>query len=546
MTTPLAESRVVHLPKLSLGWRLVVIAGVLIIESVLHTLLYQSIVDTGASPFGELVQDIQHLIFRFAAAYVVLSLILISVNRRENLAGIGARHSHAPVRPSWFALHVFLIMLVGALSFALHTNAVDLPYLALVLAWFLCGVSATVALFAALAPIPVWVSAASNHRGLLLYAIAPAVATIIAIHLTQSLWRPAAKVTFVLVEIALRPFVHHLSADIATMTLDTGRFAVMIGDVCSGLEGIGLMLIFCFSWLWFFRREYYFPRALIIVPIALVLTFLLNTVRIAAMVLIGDAGYPKIAIVGFHSQAGWIAFNAVAFAVAILARHSPWLNRIARDRSQSDTGENPTAPYLVPLLAILAGGMIAHALSAGFDVLYPLRLIAGAAALWFYRQHYKQLLWRFSWRAVAVGTAIFALWLLFDRLFAVPRTMPDTLAQMSGPARAFWVVCRSLAAIITVPIAEELAYRGYLMRLFVSRHFDSIALRDVRWPALALAALIFGVTHGVMWLPGIIAGLAYGLLAIRRNNLGEAIAAHATTNGLLAGAVILFDQWQLW
>jgi CAAX prenyl protease-like protein len=135
---------------------------------------------------------------------------------------------------------------------------------------------------------------------------------------------------------------------------------------------------------------------------------------------------------------------------------------------------------------------------------------------------------------------------LFDRLFNVPRAVPEGLAQVSGLVGGFWIVCRAAAAIITVPIAEELAYRGYLMRIVVSRNFDAIALRDVRWPALALASIVFGITHGSMWIPGIIAGVAYGVLAIRTNKLGEAVAAHATTNALLAATVLIFDQWQLW
>ena len=44
--------------------------------------------------------------------------------------------------------------------------------------------------------------------------------------------------------------------------------------------------------------------------------------------------------------------------------------------------ENPTAAYLMPLLAILAAGALSHAMSGNFETFYPLRLIAGAAMLW--------------------------------------------------------------------------------------------------------------------------------------------------------------------
>jgi hypothetical protein len=40
--------------------------------------------------------------------------------------------------------------------------------------------------------------------------------------------------------------------------------------------------------------------------------------------------------------------------------------------------------------------------------------------------------------------------------------------------------------------------------------------------------------------------LAYGALAIKTRGISEAVVAHATTNALLAAAVLLFDQWQLW
>jgi exosortase E/protease (VPEID-CTERM system) len=532
--------------QLSLGQRLVIIAVVLVAEAILHTSMSQSLDHSASNGVVDALPDLQHSLFRFAVAYAVLCLLLIGANRPGGLRGFGVSSSDSPIRPAWFAVHIVSIVLLGGLSFAIYTNAVGVPYPLLAVAWFLCGATATAALFAALAPFPVWGRAARNHRAALLYAIAPAIATIIAIDVSQSLWKPAAKVTFDLVAISLKPFLPVLAADPASLTLDTGRFGVVIAAPCSGLEGVGLMLIFCSAWLWFFRREYRFPRALVVVPAALALTFLLNTVRIAALVLIGDAGYPNVAIVGFHSQAGWIAFNAVAFAVAIVSRRSSWLRRPARGKDEGIVANNPTASYLVPLMAILAAGMISHALSAGFEFLYPLRLIAGAFALWIYRRSYHQLAWSFGWRAVAAGSLIFVLWLSFDRFFNTPHPMPDSLRQLSGVARGSWIVCRTMAAIITVPICEELAYRGYLMRRFVSRDFDTLAFRDVPWFALTAASIVFGISYGGLLVPGMIAGAAYGILAIRTNKLGEAIAAHATTNTLVAAAVLIFDQWQLW
>jgi CAAX prenyl protease-like protein len=109
-----------------------------------------------------------------------------------------------------------------------------------------------------------------------------------------------------------------------------------------------------------------------------------------------------------------------------------------------------------------------------------------------------------------------------------------------------WTVLRVLAAVVTVPIAEELAYRGYLMRVLVARDFETVPFARVRWPALIVASVAFGAMHGAFWLPGIFAGLLYGLIAIRRNSLAEAIVAHATSNALIAATVLIFGRWELW
>jgi CAAX prenyl protease-like protein len=100
--------------------------------------------------------------------------------------------------------------------------------------------------------------------------------------------------------------------------------------------------------------------------------------------------------------------------------------------------------------------------------------------------------------------------------------------------------------VLVVPIAEELAYRGYLLRRMVAADFEAVNFRAVgAWPLL-LSSVAFGLAHGSMWLAGIAAGVVYGVVLIRTGRIGEAIVAHATTNGLLAAYVLLLNQWQLW
>ncbi len=114
-----------------------------------------------------------------------------------------------------------------------------------------------------------------------LYSAAAALAAAAAIPLSQELWRSTAAATFQLVRLILLPILPGLTADPATQVLGTQRFAVEILDFCSGLEGMSLILVFTIAWLWYFRKEYRFPRALLLIPLGVTLMFALNAVRIA-------------------------------------------------------------------------------------------------------------------------------------------------------------------------------------------------------------------------------------------------------------------------
>ena len=97
-----------------------------------------------------------------------------------------------------------------------------------------------------------------------------------------------------------------------------------------------------------------------------------------------------------------------------------------------------------------------------------------------------------------------------------------------------------------VPIAEELAYRGYLLRRLLTEDFESVPFGSVGWIPLLVTAVAFGVLHGALWLPGIAAGVGYGLVLTRTGRMGEAVAAHAASNLLLAAWVLTAGQRQLW
>jgi CAAX prenyl protease-like protein len=153
-----------------------------------------------------------------------------------------------------------------------------------------------------------------------------------------------------------------------------------------------------------------------------------------------------------------------------------------------------------------------------------------------------------GWVSPLVGVVVFGLWLGLDRLAGVHTTsaIPSGLALLPEPARISWLAIRTLAAVVTVPMAEELAFRGFLIRRLISSDFQSVAPRAFTWLALLGSSLAFGLMHGDRWIAGMIAGLLYAAALLWRGRIGDAVVAHGTTNALLAVWVLARGEWGLW
>ncbi len=195
--------------------------------------------------------------------------------------------------------------------------------------WLTTGLLSIALAALAFVPPPFWVALLRAAGPVWIFA---AVGSVVAWRMVAPLWAvwgdagwaPLTDSTFALATLLLKPFFSDLISDRATALLGTHKFAVLIGGACSGLEGGGLMLVFSIGWLWFLRREFRFPQALLLIPGGMAVMWLSNGVRIAALILIGNAGAPGIATGGFHSQAGWISFNVVALGVVLASGSLPW------------------------------------------------------------------------------------------------------------------------------------------------------------------------------------------------------------------------------
>jgi CAAX prenyl protease-like protein len=201
----------------------------------------------------------------------------------------------------------------------------------------------------------------------------------------------------------------------------------------------------------------------------------------------------------------------------------------------------------MPLLTLLATGLVTGLVTVDFDLLYGLRMACLLVALYAYRTHYRKLAWGLRWEAVAIGVAIFGVWYLAAHGgdAAATRSLEQGLASLGRAQAVLWIAARVTGAVILIPIAEELAFRGYLLRRLVAADFSEVDVRKLSWFAWVVSSLAFGALHHD-WLAATLAGLGYALAQQRHGRVTDAIVAHGVTNLLIAIDVLLLGHLRWW
>ena len=414
-------------------------------------------------------------------------------------------------------------------------------------AWLATGAGALVCWGLALAPRAGRLLTTRANRALAFTGFALGVAAWFSGVMTEALWRPLATYTFAVVGGVLSLVYPDVVSDPSRLVLGTSAFKVAIAPSCSGYEGIGLIVAFLTIYLWIFRHELRFPAALLLLPIGAVTIWVVNAVRIVALIALGDAGWRDIALGGFHSQAGWIAFNIVGLAFVAVLNHGRYFRPAPAHAHAPATTGDATAAYLAPFLVVMATAMVTGIFASELDWLYPVRVVAATWVLWLFRGHYSQLGWSLSWRAIAIGCLTFLVWVAF-----VPAptggeaAWPSALGSWPAHWAAAWLVIRVIGYTVTVPLVEELAFRGYLTRRLIREDFERLPVGLFTWSSFLVSSLLFGALHGGYWIAGTLAGMTFALALYQRRALGDAVAAHATTNGLIAMYVFATGRWSVW
>lgn len=357
--------------------------------------------------------------------------------------------------------------------------------------------------------------------------------------MAMALWRPLGDLTIMTIVALMRPVFGEFTYDLQEHLLGLGNFAVQISPECSGYEGIGLAAVLWAGYLGLHRKQFIFPNALSLIPIAIALAWAGNVLRIIVLMIIGAYMSSEVAYGAFHTKAGWILFCVTTLGLAWWARRSP---SFSRDTAPREEWINPTSPYLMPLLVVLGVSLVSTAFSENYAQYFGLQVVAGALVLYRYRYAYRQFKFSVGLTPVLLGIGVAILWLATA---GEPKPFPVEL-RSTTIGTVLWLAIRCLGSVVIAPICEELAFRGFLLRRLQSKIFDAVPFHHFGILPLIVSSVLFGVLHGDRWLAATFAGAAYALVMRHRGRLSDAVLAHASTNGVIAIYSLWLKDWQHW
>jgi len=221
----------------------------------------------------------------------------------------------------------------------------------------------------------------------------------------------------------------------------------------------------------------------------------------------------------------------------------------------SDLHRRATTAYVVPFVAFVAMMTAEKSFSLPAVYFYPLRFAVVLALLVTISRPYIKLRPAMPLASVAIGVAVFAIWVAPDELFgyrhhwlfenSVTGTASSSL-PLSMKSNIPFQVLRCVSSFALVPVIEELFWRGWMMRWLIDHEFVKVPLGKYAPAAFWTVAILFASEHGPYWEVGLAAGIIYNWWLVRTRNLADCILAHAVTNALLCAWVLVTGQWQYW
>jgi hypothetical protein len=220
-----------------------------------------------------------------------------------------------------------------------------------------------------------------------------------------------------------------------------------------------------------------------------------------------------------------------------------------------DSRRRATVAYIAPFIAFVGIMAIERMIPLPPQWLYAVRVLIVASLIGAVSWPYLSFRPSAPLASIAIGVAVFVIWVAPDVLFGYrhhwlfENSITGAAASSLSPQlkdNIGFMLLRALSSAILVPILEELFWRGWMMRWLIDNNFLTVPLGKYVPSAFWIVALLFASEHGPYWEVGLAAGIVYNWWIIRTRNLADCILAHAVTNAVLAGYVVVTGQWQYW
>jgi CAAX prenyl protease-like protein len=241
--------------------------------------------------------------------------------------------------------------------------------------------------------------------------------------------------------------------------------------------------------------------------------------------------------------------------------------------------QNPGAAHLLPLTVFLligAAGELVDGKDHGILWVYPLQALLCLAVLGWLWPAYSFGPLR-GWRLVLLTAPLgWLVWIAPSQLylrFGAPAWLEGHVPGFDLPWRSLvgldhraggfdpaayqgtgvpplaGLALRFVRLVITVPLVEEICWRGFVMRLVddLDKPFYENSFGHHRWRTYAVVTgLVVLAHHPVDWVGAFAFGSMVYLIAVRTKSLGACVLFHALVNLLLGVYVVATQQWGYW
>jgi CAAX prenyl protease-like protein len=224
-----------------------------------------------------------------------------------------------------------------------------------------------------------------------------------------------------------------------------------------------------------------------------------------------------------------------------------------------------SAAYVLPFVLYLGLTQIAAALAKEYPEYYPglyavVVVVTGGVTCFLLRDRGILKPHRDVWAGVLVGLVGIGIWIPLSLVHGEQQLaahLPEWLRPSSRPgfdpftsiaqpvARWAFIAVRLLGLAVLVPVAEELFWRGFLLRWLISPDWERQPLGQFSLLSFTVVTLLFTVAHPEWFAAAVYCALLNGLIYWKRD-LWNCVVAHAVSNLVLGVYVLATGTWELW